>query len=479
MGNTSIVALRLLNSIDVPRSAAGRYQLDSNANEPMPPGWNNGGALDVNAAGVSVGFSNGDGRTVLSPAQWFPLGSYQFLSSDQDLLGEARAISDPGRIVGWIRQDGRDEPFWLQELDSFNLLGDLDLGGRALCVSERLSPGDSAFDPWIGGYVNGSAGKLPAYWQPGGTGYTLNVLPGWEAGRTGFVTGITRNGMTGVREASTTSPADVFVYRSGWSTPVFLPSSFGPTVEMGVADFDTGGDVVAGNATFPYLWLNTSQPGSGAAIDFAALVEPRTDLSFATLSGIANANLFEETPPQFAGAGANGWLVFSTDVSEQYSRIAPDSATVVTGESPIGNEIQIRYPDADWMTVTRQSGPVTQLYPVRVQIDGTVGAVPTELWVRATVRTPSGGAFRGDIELFNFQTSTWDNGVVDGTGAPAEFALTTDFRTHDRRTPNGVPVSQYVNSGTVRARVVVRSLILTDPNASWAVAIDQASWVKK
>jgi hypothetical protein len=158
-----------------------------------------------------------------------------------------------------------------------------------------------------------------------------------------------------------------------------------------------------------------------------------------------------------------------------YTRVAPSGVNIVQGLLASGDATGLAKPDALLYRVSKALG-AGDTDPV---IFETTSTLPTNITTltsfvyRQTSRMSAGGSFTQKVELFNYDTGTWDTTDV-GTfnGVP------TYLRNKDLTATGSLWRYVRTSDRQIKARVTVT------PNSpgmssSWTIETDQGAWIVK
>lgn len=299
--------------------------------------------------------------------------------------------------------------------------------------------------------INGSGVQyVGTYWPPDGTPTALPPIQGQTQVR----------GLSG--NSSGTIVGDVWQAHGAlrWKNlaPEFLP---GATGNNGVGRFvNEAGDAYGEINSQAVIWPNT-----GGVVNLNDMIDPQTPgwrLDAALRADAAGTILIYGD--HNGRIGVNG-----TAVPYYGELLGVDLVTVNFGYIVQGDDYSLSAKDGDVLRIGRAFIPVISLPPVQVTVAGhtpyaTLGNLALTCWSRVTVA----GSFMQDIELFNFQTNTWD--TTDVKHSPLTRSL---GEAQLQATGN---VARYRRAdGVLRARYHVRSTGFVATQA-WAADHDLVQW---
>lgn len=177
----------------------------------------------------------------------------------------------------------------------------------------------------------------------------------------------------------------------------------------------------------------------------------------------------------------SGWGFFTYDSVRNLRRkaafrldpvttlVPPTSFTVVYGQKQSGNAASLVAVDGDALRVCRFFVPNQQTDPVQVRVEANLPWEPMNLWLKATAKSTTGGAFTWSLNLYNWQTGLYD----PSTNVTSPLASTY---TSQETIAKG-DISRYWRASDRKVWALLRART-TGPTTTlnWCVAFDQAVW---
>lgn len=410
-------------------------------------------ALNVDRNGGLVGYSiHTLPLAYWSPARWTLGGTQTDLGLPLGTYSNAKCVASniQGRYLINAEPLGSTASRTFVSLFANTFVEIKPMLGFTECTGVDMSPNGSV----IGNcdiVTNGSPGDfLATVWNLAGNPSPLPPLAGFAESR---AIGI---GDTGAVFGTSENPGKTPTVWTG-SQPRALSLGGGTT---GVpSSIDSLGNVYGSIDGKAVIW-----PSGGEPTDLNAI------LSFSTPGWVLTNALGIDGQGRILVSGVHdGTVRTGIGVYDYGSSVQVESVLVNFGYVIQGDQFSFNALDGDVLRVGRAFVPNITLPPVQVTVAGhttyaQIRTLQIRLWSRVTVA----GSFRQDIELFNFQTNTWD--PVDIGHNQMSMAM------HEAVLSATGTANRYRRSdGLLRARYSVRPSGFIASQA-WAADHDQVEW---